>query len=161
MLEKVASGISHVFFRLSALAMFLLCLIMLFEVIFRYIPGLSMAQPWVPGVLSLIDIWLIFMGSVVAMCQSSHLRITFFTSRMPSRVAKSNKLLVNVINLALLLIMTWFSIPIVETGMDLTFGGVPFSKGYSFIALPVCTSLMAIMVIRNIVNLLRENRRKA
>ena len=161
MLEKLAGGISQVFFRLSALAMFLLCLIMLFEVIFRYIPGLSMAQPWVPGVLSLIDIWLIFMGSVVAMYHGSHLKITFFTSKMPSHVAKPNNLLVNIINLALLIIMTWFSIPIVETGMDLTFGGVPFSKGYSFIALPICTSLMAIMVIRNIIKAIREYRTEA
>ena len=161
MLEKLAGGINRLFFRTSALAMFLLCLIMLFEVIFRYIPGLSMAQPWVPGVLSLIDIWLIFMGSVVAMYHGSHLRITFFTSRLPSNLARSNKLLVNVINLALLLIMTWFSIPIVETGMDLTFGGVPFSKGYSFIALPICTALMAVMVIRNIVNILRGKHSEA
>ena len=156
MLDKITYYIERCFFYLGAFAMFLLCFVMLIEVFFRYIPSLSIAQPWVPGVLSLIDIWLIFIGSVVAMRAGGHLKINFFTSRMPTPIARANKIFVNLINLILLIIMTYYSIPIVETGMDLTFGGVPFSKGYSFMALPICSSLMALMVVRNIVNAVKE-----
>lgn len=158
MLDKTTYYIERCLFYLSAIAMFLLCFVMMIEVVFRYIPSLSIAQPWVPGVLSLIDIWLIFMGSVVAMRAGGHLKINFFTSRMPPSLARANKIFVNFINLILLIIMTYYSLPIVETGMDLTFGGVPFSKGYSFMALPICSSIMALMVIRNIVNAIIEKK---
>lgn len=158
MYEKCTAWLEHVFFGLSAVAMLLLCIVMLIEVLFRYLPGLSMAQPWVPGVLSLIDIWLIFMGSVVAMRAGTHLKITFFTSRMPKPVSGANTIFVNLINLALLLAMAYYSIPIVETGMDLTFGGVPFSKGYGFMALPICTLLMALMVVRRILEEVKKMR---
>ncbi len=131
--------------------MVLLFIVMMIEVIFRYVPGVHMAQPWVPGVLSLIDVWLIYLGSVVAMRANSHLRITFLVDRMSPRQREWNNVAVNSITLVLLLLVSFYSIPIVKTGMDLTFfGGFALSKGYNFIAVPVCACAMALMVVRRI-----------
>ena len=137
-------------YQFSGLALFLLCVVMILEVLLRYVPWFNFAQDWVPGVLILMDTWLIFLASVAAMYRDKHLRINFFVKKMPQRMGEWNTLLVNTITLCLLLLMTYSSVPIVRSGMDLTFAGVPFSKGYSFMALPVCTSLMALMVVRRI-----------
>lgn len=147
MKDRIPELFNSAFYYLSGAAMFLLCLVMLIEVVFRYIPGLSMAQPWIPGVLSLLDTWLIFLASVVAMKKDSHLRITFFTDRLPPRLREWNTLFINIITLVVFLAIIIYSREIVATGMDINFGGVPFSKGYSFIALPVCLGFMTIVII--------------
>jgi TRAP-type transport system small permease protein len=150
-MEGLAKFLDRIFNHLSKLAMFLLFVTMLIEVIFRYIPGLHMAQPWVPGILSLLDVWLIYLGSVVAMRSNTHLRISVLTSRMSPKTKEWNNLFVNLISLILMLLIIYYSIPIVKTGMDLTFfGGVALSKGYSFIALPICIGAMVVMVLHRI-----------
>ena len=153
--------IEKIFAQLSRVAMILLLIVMLIEVIFRYIPGLHMAQPWIPGILSLIDVWLIYLGSVVAMRANSHLRITFFIDRMSPRQREWNNIFVNSITLILLILVTYFSVPIVKTGMDLTFfGGFALSKGYNFIAVPISAGAMALMVIHRIIQSVQKIRVK-
>jgi TRAP-type C4-dicarboxylate transport system permease small subunit len=150
-MDRIPKFLDRIFYHLSKVAMLLLFITMLIEVIFRYVPGLHMAQPWVPGLLSLLDVWLIYLGSVVAMKSNTHLRITVLTERMSAKTREWNNVLVNLITLILMVLMIYYSIPIVKTGMDLTFfGGVAFSKGYSFIALPICLSAMAVMVLHRI-----------
>lgn len=155
-MEQISKAFHRIFYHLSGFCMFLLCLVMLIEVIFRYIPGLSMAQPWIPGILSLLDTWLIFLGSVVAMSANSHLRMGFFADRMPVHMREWNRLLVNAITLLLFIIMLFYSRPVVETGWDLQFGGIPFSKGYSIIALPICIGIMSLIVIQRIMTSVRK-----
>jgi TRAP-type C4-dicarboxylate transport system permease small subunit len=151
--------LERTFAYLSRVALFLLFVVMLIEVIFRYIPGLHMAQPWVPGILSLIDVWVIYLGSVVAMKTNSHLRITFFVERMTPYQREWNNLIVNSITLILLILLSLYSIPIVRTGMDLTFfGGFALSRGYSFIAVPICASAMALMVVHRILRSIQKIR---
>ena len=142
---------TKIFERLSELSLLLLFLVMLAEVLFRYIPSFSSAQPWIPGVIAMLDIWLIFLGSVIAMQSNTHLRIKFFEKFMTPKVKELNRIIVNLITLCLLVLMIVSSIPIVRTGMDLNFGGVPFSKGYSFVALPVCISFMIPIIISRII----------
>ncbi len=156
-MEHLTKFLDTIFSQLSRVAMVLLFIVMMIEVIFRYVPGLHMAQPWVPGILSLIDVWLIYLGSVVAMRANSHLRITFLVDRMSPRQREWNNIMVNSITLALLLLVSFYSIPIVKTGMDLTFfGGFALSKGYSFIAVPICACAMALMVVRRIGQSIRK-----
>ena len=139
--------------------MFLLFIVMLLEVAFRYIPGVTQAQPWIPGVLSLLDIWLIFLASVVAMRKNSHLRITFFIDKFPYYLRVWITLIVNLITLFVFLIIIFFSQEIVKTGMGINVGGVQFSKGYSFIALPITSGLMCIYVIIRIFDSIKTMRR--
>jgi TRAP-type C4-dicarboxylate transport system permease small subunit len=148
--------INHFFYRLSGFSMFLLCIVILIEVVFRYIPGLTMAQPWIPGVLSLLDTWLIFLGSIVAMKADSHLRLDFLATRLPPSLREWNCLFVNVVSLFLFILILIYSKPIVDTGWDLQFGGVPFSKGYSIISLPVCLSFMSLILLQRILNSIRK-----
>jgi TRAP-type C4-dicarboxylate transport system permease small subunit len=155
-MQSVFGLLGRFFYYLSGFCMLALCVVMLIEVVFRYIPGLTMAQAWVPGVLSLLDTWLIFLGSVVAMWKFSHLRIGFFADRLPSPFREWNHLVVNVVTLFLFIIILIYSRPIVATGWDLTFGGVPFSKGYSIIALPICIGIMSLYVILRILNSIKK-----
>ncbi len=149
-MERISGVISKVCYYLGGLAMFLLCVVMVVEVIFRYIPGLSMAHPWIPGVLIMLDTWLIFLGSVVAMERASHLRITFFVNKIQPTLREWNSLLVNILTLLIFIIILIYSKQIIETGMDLNYGGIPFSKGYTFLALPVCVGLMTFQVLLRI-----------
>ncbi|MCX5906197.1 MAG: TRAP transporter small permease subunit [Deltaproteobacteria bacterium] len=161
-MERLTKFLDGIFSHLSRVAMLLLFIVMMIEVIFRYIPGLHMAQPWVPGILSLIDVWLIYLGSVVAMRANSHLRITFLVDRMSARQREWNNVVVNSITLSLLILVSFYSIPIVRTGMDLTFfGGFALSKGYNFIAVPICACAMALMVIRRILQSIQKIRLRA
>jgi len=159
MKNHVADALSSVCYYLGGTTMFLLFIVMLFEVAFRYIPGMNQAQPWVPGVLSLLDIWLIFLASVVAMRKNSHLRITFFIDKMPYYFRIWITLIVNLITLLIFLIIIFFSQEIVKSGMGINVGGVQFSKGYSFIALPVSSGLMCIFVIIRIFDSIKTIRR--
>jgi TRAP-type C4-dicarboxylate transport system permease small subunit len=156
-MERLSIFLERIFNHLSKVAILLLFITMLIEVIFRYIPGLHMAQPWVPGFLNLINVWLIYLGSVVAMKSNTHLRITFLTGRMSPKTKAWNDLIVNLMSLLLMILIIYYSVPIVETGMNLTFfGGLALSKGYSFIALPVCLTAMALMLMHRIVVSVRK-----
>ena len=132
-------------------ALFALCAVMMVEVVLRYVPWFNLAQDWVPGILILLDTWLIFLASIAAMYRNKHLRIDFFVRKMPPRMAEWNTLVIDTITLILLLGMTYFSIPIFLSGLDLNYAGVPFPKGFSFFALPFCAGLMSLMVVRRIV----------
>jgi TRAP-type C4-dicarboxylate transport system permease small subunit len=160
MIERIFAAIDTTSYRFSAIAILLLSIVMVTEVVFRYIPWFNMAQPWIPGMLRLLDIWLIFLGSIVAMGRNQHLRISFFTEKMPQKMREWNNLVVNLITFCLFLLVIYCSIPIVRSAMDLTFAGVPFSRGYSSIALPICTSVMALIAFRRIVVSIKELRSK-
>jgi TRAP-type transport system small permease protein len=159
MKNRISDVLSSVCYYLGGTAMFLLCIVMLIEVAFRYIPGVTQAQPWIPGVLSVLDIWLIFLASVAAMRKDSHLRITYFIDRFPHFLRGWINLIVNLVTLAVFLIMIIYSQEIVRTGMDMHVGGVPFSKGYSFIALPICIGFMSVFVIIRIFDSITNLRR--
>jgi TRAP-type C4-dicarboxylate transport system permease small subunit len=159
MKDRILDGLSSICYYLGGISMFLLCIIMLIEVAFRYIPGVTQAQPWIPGVLSLLDIWLIFLASVFAMRKDSHLRITFFVNLVPHILREWTNLIVNCVTLFVFLVMIIFSQEIVKTGMDMHVGGVPFSKGYSFISLPICIGLMSLFVLIRIVDSITKMRR--
>lgn len=158
MTRSIFTALDTIFQKLSILAILLLGLVIMIEVIFRYIPWFSFAQPWVPGTLDLLDTWLIFLGSVVGMHQNKHLRITFFVDKIPQRMREWNNIVVNLITLCLLVFIIYYSIPIVRSGMDLGFGGVPFTKGYAFIALPICSFPMTLIVGRRIVESVKKLR---
>ena len=159
MKDRISDVISSSCYYLGGTAMFLLCIVMLVEVAFRYIPGVTHAQPWIPGVLSLLDIWLIFLASVVAMRKDSHLRISFFVDRFPRWLQLWINLTVNIVTLLVFMVMIIFSQEIVKTGMDMHVGGVPFSKGYSFIALPICIGFMSIYVVLRILGSITDIKR--
>jgi TRAP-type C4-dicarboxylate transport system permease small subunit len=152
MTSRIAKAISQSCYYLGGMAMLFLCIVMLIEVAFRYIPGVTQAQPWIPGVLSLLDIWLIFLASVTAMQKDCHLRITFFIDLFSPAIRSWISIFVNICTLIVFIIMIVFSHEIVKTGMDINVGGVPFSKGFSFISLPICIGFMSIFVVIRIVD---------
>lgn len=144
-----ADGLSKAFYRifyyLAGFCLFGLFVVMLAGVVFRYIPGLDAAAPWIPGVLNFFQVWLVFLGAVAATAARQHLRIGVFVDRMrgsPRRVVDATIWLVRVGTLALLL---YVSIPVVRTGFDATIGGVAFSKGYVYAVLPLALAAMIVL----------------
>jgi TRAP-type C4-dicarboxylate transport system permease small subunit len=154
--ERIFAALDRVFSQLSGWALFALCIVMGAEVILRYVPWFNLAQDWIPGILIFFDTWMIFLASIVAMQRDNHLRVDFFVKKMPPRMAEWNSLVVNIITLGLLVLVTYTGIPIFRSGMDLNYAGLPFPKGLAFLALPFCTALMALMVVRRIVLTIRK-----
>lgn len=146
-MDKLTNCIEKLFSSLSGAAMLLITVIMLAEVVFRYIPWLSSAQAWIPGFIMLLNVWLVFLGSVAAMKSDTHLKMSLFSKHLPISLKNKLNIIVNLISFLLLSLVCYYSIPVVNSGMDITFGGVPFSKGYSFIALPICSGIMAFIAL--------------
>ena len=156
-MEKLGNYVERIFSSLSGAVIFLITVVMLAEALFRYIPWLSSAQAWIPGIIMMLNVWLVFLGSVAAMQLDTHLKMSLFSKNVPDALRKKIKLVVNSVSFVLLALVTYYSIPVVDSGMDITFGGVPFSKGYSFIALPICSGIMALIALKRIVDFRKDS----
>lgn len=145
--SRLAHLIERVFFHAAGACLAGLFIVMMFGVIFRYLPIQVGFEHWVPGLLNLLQVWLILFGSLAAVVSNHHLRIGFIVERFPSRVRIAVDPSVWVLRVLTLAVLLYSCIAVVDKGFSASIGGVPFTKGVIYIALPVVLVLMLLLEI--------------
>ena len=145
----IAHIIERLFFHIAGLCLFVLFIVMMGGVIFRYLPVQSELEHWVPGLLNLLQVWLILFGSLAAVISRHHLRIGFIIERLPRKINRLVEALVWVVRFATLALLLYASGPVIKAGFDASIGGVPFTMGVVYIALPIVLPLMILLELIN------------
>ena len=147
--EPIAQLIERLFFHLAGLCLFALFIVMMGGVIFRYLPVRSDLEHWVPGLLNLLQVWLILFGSLAAVVSRHHLRIGFIVANLSRRMARLVGALVWSVRVATLVSLLYACVPVIRAGFDASIGGVPFTMGLVYIALPIVLPLMILLELMN------------
>jgi TRAP-type C4-dicarboxylate transport system permease small subunit len=154
-IDPFSRFIERTFFHLAGFCLLALLLVMLTGVGLRYLPLTRQAEHWIPGVLNLFQVWLVLFGSVAAVVSRHHLRITFFVDRLSDRMGRAVDLFMWLVRVATLGVVLYASYRVVETGFDVSIGGVPFTKGHIYVALPL---VLVLMILLEIIKLRRNAR---
>lgn len=147
--SQVAHLIERVFFHAAGMCLLALFIVMMGGVTFRYLPIQVGFEHWVPGLLNLLQVWLILFGSLAAVVSNHHLRIGFIVDRFPARLRVMVNSSVWVLRFLTLSILLYSCIAVVDKGFSASIGGVPFTKGVIYAALPVVLVLMLLLEVLN------------
>lgn len=146
-LSRLSHLIERVFFHAAGTCLAALFIVMMFGVIFRYLPIQVGFEHWVPGLLNLLQVWLILFGSLAAVVSNHHLRIGFIVERLPYNLRVAVDITVWMLRVLTLAILFYSCIAVVDKGFSASIGGVPFTKGVIYVALPVVLMLMLLLEI--------------
>jgi TRAP-type C4-dicarboxylate transport system permease small subunit len=126
--------------------------LVLYSVVMRYFFTPPM---WGEELPKLLFIWMIFIGAGFAYLSGQNIRMTALIDRVPAGPRRVIELLMYGLSVAILLMVLWYSVPILE----LTSGSVSLSTGLSdgwkYLALPVGALLMLVNAVWRFVRILK------
>lgn len=128
------------------------------QIIFRYL----LHQPiyWSEEFPRFILIWLTFLGSAIAMKNRSHLSISLLTNRLSVKKRISVQFFANLLSLLFISILVWGGIIIAILTMPNRTAALQMPTGLVYLAVPVGGIIMIIYLLKNTIELFKENNRK-
>ncbi len=143
----VARGIEHATWLLTAV----LVAIVTANVFARYF--LEVGLLWTEEVSRLLFVWVVFLGSWVALRRKAHMAIDLVAERLPATSRAAVLMLGQLCVLAFLCLVAWAGGRLVMTTLD--FGRVTpilgISAAWGYLAVPVAAALMAVEILRETV----------
>lgn len=129
------------------------------QIIFRYL----LHQPiyWSEEFPRFILIWLTFLGSAIAMKNRSHLSISLLTNRLSVKKRISVQFFANLLSLLFISILVWGGIIITILTMPNRTAALQMPTGLVYLAVPVGGIIMIIYLLKNTIELFKENSNKA
>jgi TRAP-type C4-dicarboxylate transport system permease small subunit len=126
--------------------------LVLYSVVMRYF----FTPPiWGEELPKLLFVWMIFIGAGFAYLSGQNIRMTFLIDRVAKGPRRMIELVMYGLSIAILLMIFWYSVPILE----LTSGSVSLSTGLSdgwkFIALPVGALLLLVNAVWRFIRILK------
>jgi len=126
--------------------------LVLYSVVMRYFFTPPM---WGEELPKLLFVWMIFLGAGFAYLSGQNIRMTALIDRVPTGPRRLIELCMYGLSIAILLMVLWYSVPILE----LTSGSVSLSTGLSdgwkFLALPVGALLLLVNAVWRISRILK------
>lgn len=149
---KFLNFIVVVMFSCMSIAVFI-------QIIFRYL----LHQPiyWSEEFPRFILIWLTFLGSAIAMKNRSHLSISLLTNRLSVKKRISVQFFANLLSLLFISILVWGGIIITILTMPNRTAALQMPTGLVYLAVPVGGIIMIIYLLKNTIELFKENNNKA
>jgi len=128
------------------------------QIIFRYL----LHQPiyWSEEIPRFILIWLTFLGSAIAMKNHSHLSISLLTNRLAVQKRIWVQFFANLLSLLFISILVWGGIIITILTMPNRTAALQMPTGLVYLAVPVGGILMIIYLLKNTIELFKENNNK-
>lgn len=128
----------------------LLLLLLTGNVLFRFVPIMSMG--WYDEIVEMLFAWLVFIGAAVLWRENSHFRVEWLSSKLGNRTAGHVLgVIVEVISLFFLAVMTHQGLRLTLLANDWT-PILKLPKRILYLDIPVAGSLMIAYGIRNIVH---------
>lgn len=124
-------------FVVMAVVLFLQTIARLFDVSFFWAEELSRYAM----------VWIIFLGSTVAVYQGSHTNIGVFVEMVPKAIRRYVEALVSLASAAVIGIIAWHGLTVIKVAMMGRSSAVGIPLGYVFGVVTFCGSLMVIFFI--------------
>ena len=120
----------------------------------RYV--LKMPLSWTEEVVLLCMVWVVFLGASMATKHKEHIIIDIVVSLAPRRLAKGMEVVSLSLIIAVLALLVWQGIRLVEVTQDVETTALGIPTMYIYAAVPVSALLMLIHSSRHLVPLLRH-----
>ena len=117
-------------------------------VLFRY--ALQQSLFWATEVPNILMIWIVFLGSVVALHEKKHIAFAAILDALGPHAKPWAEALVNVIILLFLLALVGYGSQVVGHTMDSRTEALQIPQGYLYACLPVSSGLMAISTLQGL-----------
>jgi TRAP-type C4-dicarboxylate transport system permease small subunit len=123
----------------------------LYSVVMRYF----FTPPiWGEELPKLLFVWMIFVGAGFAYLSGQNIRMTALIERVPTRPRRLIELTMYGLSIGILLMILWYSVPIIELTAETISLSTNLSEGWKFIALPVGAVLLLINAIWRFIRIL-------
>ncbi|MEM8590283.1 MAG: TRAP transporter small permease [Pseudomonadota bacterium] len=143
----------RLFFSLCGLTLILFTGLVLYSVIARYFFN---APPiWGEDVPKLLFVWLTFVGAAFAGMMGMNIRVTYLVDKMTPLVRRRVEIAMHVIVCFLLVLILWYSVPIIELTSRGTMLSTGWSNALTYLALPTGAALTLVHQIWRVVKLAR------
>jgi len=120
----------------------------------RYL--LQMPLSWTEEVVLLCMVWVVFLGASIATKHKEHIIIDIVVSLAPRRLAKGMEVVSLSVIIAVLALLVWQGIRLVEVTQDVETTALGIPTMYIYAAVPVSALLMFIHSCRHLVSMLRH-----
>jgi TRAP-type C4-dicarboxylate transport system permease small subunit len=114
-------------------------------VIYRYF--LQSSLYWGTEVPNILLVWLVFLGSVVAYYQHSHIAFTVVADALPERLARWNDMLVLGVTLAFFGVLLWQGIELAQQSAGSKSQALRISQAWVYSAVPVSAALILFIAV--------------
>jgi TRAP-type C4-dicarboxylate transport system permease small subunit len=141
MLKYIRQGIEF----LAAVLVLGLTFIVALQVFQRFVVGRSLV--WPDEAAGLILVWITFVGAYLTSADDAHVRFRLVHDRLHSGLAMTIATLGDIAVIVFLLVMAYFSLPLIERTWDQRPITVPISKGFIYSIMPVMCMLMIVEII--------------
>jgi TRAP-type C4-dicarboxylate transport system permease small subunit len=113
------------------------------QITLRYLFGATWL--WVPDLLRLMFVWMVFLGATVLYAAGEHLMVDFFVRRMPARRRHAVAAAVEAAAIAFCGILIVKGIEITQRRMRVPFDTWDVPTGYAYAAIVVAGALMGLI----------------
>ncbi|HSV56967.1 MAG TPA: TRAP transporter small permease [Magnetospirillaceae bacterium] len=124
------------------------------NIILRNVLGISWI--FVEGLLRLMFIWMVFLGTAALYYRGDHLVMDFFQGKMPPRMQNAVILCGELLFLAVAAVLIVYGIEVTRIRMGIPFETWDVPTGYAFLAVPVNASIMALFCVNRILERVRR-----
>ena len=129
-MQKISKAIIGLLNVLSALCLATMCILVFGNVVLRY--GFNSGITWSEEMAPILFIWMIFLGSIVALKENQHLGVDMLVKKLPDKLKKVVYVISNLLILYTLWLVMDGSWKMTELNMDSTAPatGLPLSFVY-------------------------------
>lgn len=140
--------------RLIGMTLGLIVLVMLLAVWSRYVMNDPIS--WTEQLSRILFVWVTFLGTAVLYRQIQHISIDYFTSLMPSRLARIIRLMNEAAMFLLFLVLLVYGARLVRSTLSQTYGALDISPAVFYAAAPVSAGLMLLFWLEHLLDEIRS-----
>ena len=127
--------------------------LVLYSVIMRYF--FSAPPMWGEDIPKLMFVWMIFIGAGFAYLSGANIRMTFVIDKFPPSLRRVIELVMHFAIVAMLLVIMWYSLPILRLTSNFTSLSTGLSQGWTYWPLPLGSAMLLLNEFFRIRHLLR------
>jgi TRAP-type C4-dicarboxylate transport system permease small subunit len=148
-MKKISDVLNRVCETTLILFLAAMAIIVLLQVIFRYLLHLPLF--WTEECARYCLVWASLLGAAIALKRGEHIALTFFLERFPLRVSRGLTQIARFSVVAILAIMLWGGVKLVLVTSLQTSPALRIPMAVPYLALPISSGIMLIHVITAIV----------
>ena len=130
---------------LSALILAIVTILVISQVVFRYVIDQPLA--WSEELARYLIIWLTFLGASIGIRKYGHIRVEILSRILPQTWRRILQLLIDVMIITFLAIMVWQGVYTSQTFMVFKSSAMSLPQGYVFLSVPVGAAVMIYHII--------------
>lgn len=140
LLARLERGVNAVMRAFAMVMLLALCVIMALQVFQRFVVGRSL--DWPDELAPTLLAWISFVGAALAARDNEHVGFPLLVDMLPAPVAAAFRVFGTCVVIGLLVVYTWFSIPLILRTWDQTLTTVEISRGLLYVVLPATSVVM-------------------